>query len=100
MSVGHCTSFHSSLKLVKVARLGRLERPTSGSGDQRSIQLSYRRAMRGGITPRLSDFTLSRMAAPEAPWTGEKAALACHCSQDRRATDLLCVKLTRPSPGS
>ena len=26
-----------------VARLGRLERPTSGSGDQRSIQLSYRR---------------------------------------------------------
>jgi hypothetical protein len=27
-----------------MARLGRLERPTSGSGDQRSIQLSYRRA--------------------------------------------------------
>ena len=25
-------------------RLGRFERPTSGSGDQRSIQLSYRRA--------------------------------------------------------
>ena len=29
-----------------MARLGRLERPTSGSGDQRSIQLSYRRAGR------------------------------------------------------
>src|SRR5713226_3646702 len=29
-----------------MARLGRLERPTSGSGDQRSIQLSYRRAAR------------------------------------------------------
>jgi hypothetical protein len=28
-----------------MARLGRLERPTSGSGDQRSIQLSYRRAV-------------------------------------------------------
>jgi hypothetical protein len=27
-----------------MARLGRFERPTSGSGDQRSIQLSYRRA--------------------------------------------------------
>ena len=26
-----------------MVRLGRLERPTSGSGDQRSIQLSYRR---------------------------------------------------------
>jgi hypothetical protein len=31
--------------IEKVARLGRLERPTSGSGDQRSIQLSYRRAV-------------------------------------------------------
>jgi hypothetical protein len=28
-----------------MARLGRFERPTSGSGDQRSIQLSYRRAV-------------------------------------------------------
>ena len=27
-----------------MVRLGRFERPTSGSGDQRSIQLSYRRA--------------------------------------------------------
>ena len=28
----------------KMARPGRFERPTSGSGDQRSIQLSYGRA--------------------------------------------------------
>jgi hypothetical protein len=32
--------------IENMARLGRLERPTSGSGDQRSIQLSYRRAER------------------------------------------------------
>jgi hypothetical protein len=29
-----------------MARPGRFERPTSGSGDQRSIQLSYGRAVR------------------------------------------------------
>ena len=28
-----------------MARLGRFELPTSGSGDQRSIHLSYRRAV-------------------------------------------------------
>ena len=32
-------------KLWKMARPGRFERPTSGSGDQRSIQLSYGRAV-------------------------------------------------------
>jgi hypothetical protein len=31
--------------IEKVARPGRFERPTSGSGDQRSIQLSYGRAV-------------------------------------------------------
>ena len=36
---------HDRLKTEEMARLGRFERPTSGSGDQRSIQLSYRRAM-------------------------------------------------------
>ncbi len=35
---------HDRLKTEEMARLGRFERPTSGSGDQRSIQLSYRRA--------------------------------------------------------
>ena len=35
---------HDRLKAEEMARLGRFERPTSGSGDQRSIQLSYRRA--------------------------------------------------------
>ena len=36
---------HDRLKAEEMARLGRFERPTSGSGDQRSIQLSYRRAV-------------------------------------------------------
>ncbi len=36
---------HDRLKTEEMARLGRFERPTSGSGDQRSIQLSYRRAV-------------------------------------------------------
>ena len=36
---------HERLKTEEMARLGRFERPTSGSGDQRSIQLSYRRAV-------------------------------------------------------
>jgi hypothetical protein len=36
----------NSNKKMEVARLRGFEPPTSGSGDQRSIQLSYRRADR------------------------------------------------------
>src|SRR3989442_10953433 len=40
-----CGAYPHRSKAEEMARLGRLERPTSGSGDQRSIQLSYRRAV-------------------------------------------------------
>ncbi len=39
------TRLYSEEEGIQVARPGRFERPTSGSGDQRSIQLSYGRAV-------------------------------------------------------
>ena len=60
----------------KVARLGRFERPTSGSGDQRSIQLSYRRVAESFATrhtnlilPCFPSF-FARISSGVIPWLG------------------------------
>ena len=42
-----------------MARPGRFERPTSGSGDQRSIQLSYGRAEEVSAVAKVSTTTRS-----------------------------------------
>ncbi len=46
-----------------MARLGRFERPTSGSGDQRSIQLSYRRAVKRPLFYRTERLITQRVRA-------------------------------------